>query len=244
MFKSVPNSWCCYAALIILSIICASIWNWPRTVIKYRFKHNDLTIRVLKGNVLSADTNIVIGVCDTFDTEIGRIIKDNSLQGQFQREIFHSDAVALDAQLEKLLEPEKRLAIYDPDKPRGKKLRFPVGTTVPLQQGKQFFLLVYSTMGNDLSCVPTPASDITAALFKLWDCVRRYGQNDTVSVPIFGSGPARSGLSRTTLVKMIMLTFCTSHASKPITKGLDIYVHPSDMEHIDFSAINLFLKQI
>ena len=244
VFKDLPNSWYCYAALIVLSFICAVIWNWPRAIIKHRFKHNDLTVRVIKGDVLRAETNIVIGFCDTFDTEIGRIIKDNSLQGQFQHDLFRGDTAKLDEMLEKLLETEKRFAIHDPDKTRGKQLRFPIGTTLALDQGKQFFLLVYATMGNDLACVPTPAGDITTALFKLWDCVRRFGQNDTVAVPIIGSGPARTGLSRTTLVKMIMLTFCTSHATNPVSKGLDIYVHPSDIEHVDFNAIKLFLKNM
>ena len=146
--------------------------------------------------------------------------------------------------IDDLLESEKRFAIHDPEKRRGKHLRFPTGTTLALHQGKQFFLLVYATMSNDLAIVPTPAVDITTALFKLWDCVRRCGQNDIVAVPIIGSGPARTGLSRTVLVKMIMLTFFTSHATNPITKGLDIYVHPSDMEHVDFNAIKLFLKSI
>ena len=244
VFKEVPNSWYCYAALIVLSFISAVIWNWPRTIIKHRFKHNDLTVRVRKGNVLSAQTNIVIGFCDTFDTEIGRIIKDNSLQGQFQHDRFQGDVAKLDKMIDELLEPEKRFAIHDPEKRRGKHLRFPIGTTLALDQGKQFFLLVYATMGNDLAIVPTPAADITTALFKLWDCVRRCGQNDIVAVPIIGSGPARTGLSRIVLVKMIMLTFFTSHATNPITKGLDIYVHPSDMEHVDFNAIKLFLKSI
>ena len=88
VFKKVPNSWYCYAALIVLSFISAVIWNWPRTIIKHRFKHNDLTVRVRKGNVLSAQTNIVIGFCDTFDTEIGRIIKDSSLQASFSMTVF------------------------------------------------------------------------------------------------------------------------------------------------------------
>lgn len=244
VFKEVPKSWYGYVALIVLSFVSAVIWNWPRAIIKHRFKHNDLTVRVLKGDVLSAETNIVIGFCDTFDTEIGKIIKDKSLQGQFQHDLFRGDAATLDGMLGELLESENKFAIHDPDKPHGKQLRFPIGTTLALHQGKQFFLLVYATMGNDLACIPTPAADITTALFKLWDCVRRCGQNDTVAVPIIGSGPARTGLSRTTLLKIIMLTFCTSHATNPVTKGLDIYVHPADIEHVDFNAIKLFLKSM
>jgi len=244
VFKNVPNSWYCYGALIVFSLVFAVVWNWPKAIIKHRFKHNDLTVRVLKGDVLSAETNIVIGFCDTFDTELGSIIKNKSLQGQFQQEVFQGDTTKLDKQLDELLESENRFAIYDPEKTQGKQLRFPIGTTLALHQSKKYFPLVYATMGNDLACTPTPAADITIALFKLWDCVRSHGQNDIVAVPVIGSGPARSGLSRTTLVKMIMLTFCTSHATNPVTKGLDIYVHPTDIEHVDFNAIKLFLKNL
>lgn len=244
VFQKLPNSWYGYASLLATSFIAAIIWNWPKAVIKHRFSHNDLTVRVVKGDVLDARTNIVIGFCDTFDTQIGNIIRDTSLQGQFQRQIFGGDIANLDLQLESLLEPEKKYAIHDPDKSAGKHLRFPVGTTLTLHQGKRYFLFVYTRMGNDLACIPTPAEDITTALYKLWAAVRRNGQNEKVSIPIVASDLARSGLSRTTLMKMIMLTFYTSHVSEPVTKALDIYVHPADTEHVDFNAIKSFLKHM
>jgi len=244
VFKNLPNSWYGYAGLLATSLIVAIVWNWPKAVIKHRFGHNDLTIRVIKGDVLNARTNIVIGFSDTFDTQLGNIIRDTSLQGQFQRQVFGGNTADLDLQLESLIEPEKKYAIHDPDKTAGNHLRFPIGTTLTLQQAKRYFLFVYTRMGNDLACVPTSAEDITTALYKLWACVRRNGQNETVSLPIIASDLARSGLSRTTLMKMIMLTFYTSHVSEPVTKALDIYVHPADTEHVNFNAIKSFLENM
>jgi len=241
----IESGWYEYLILLTLALIAAIVWNWPKSVIKHRFAHNDLTVRVVKGDVLDAETNIVIGFCDTFDTQIGSIIRDTSLQGQFQRKVFQGNVADLDQKLDTLLASEKILfAIHDPDKTTGKQLRFPVGTAITLNQGKRYFPIVYARMGNDLACIPTPAEDITTALYKLWDCVRRNGQNEAVSIPIIASDLARSGLSRTTLVKMIMLTFYTSHFREPVTKSLDIYVHPSDIEHVDFNAIEAFLTNM
>ena len=242
VFKKVPNSWYCYVVLIILGLVCAVIWNWPKACVKHRFRHNDVTVRIVKGDVLGAHGNVVIGFCDTFDTQIGRLIKDTSLQGQFQRQVFGGDSAALDARLDELLEPSSRFAIHDPDKPVGKQLRFPLGTVLPLHQGKQYFLAAYTKMGNDLACAPTPARHILATLFSLWDAVRQHGQNDPVAIPVIASDFARSGLSRTTLIKMIVLSFCTSQATSPVAKELSIYVHPSDAEHVDFNGLKLFLQ--
>lgn len=244
VFREAPRSWYGVIGLMFASLVCTVALNWPRSVIKRRFSHNDLTIRVVKGDVLTASGNIVIGVCDTFDTEIGAIIRDTSLQGQFQSTVFQGGTAQLDKQLSEALADQTRFAIHDPDKQTGKQLRFPVGTTAVIHQTKRYFLLVYTKMGNDLACVPTPAEHILIALFKLWDVVRRAGQHESVAIPIIASDLARSGLSRMTLLRMIILTFYTAHATKPITSQLDIYVHPKDVEHVDFGAVRMFLRTL
>lgn len=236
--------WGEYFGLLIISGLAAVVWNWPRALIKHRFAHNDLTIRIIKGDVLAADTNIVVGFCDTFDTEIGKIIKQNSLQGQFQQKVFSGDIEAFEKKLNDLLIPERKFAINDPDKSAGKQLRFPIGTVLTLPQTKRYFLLAYTIMGNDLSCTPTTAESIIVALFRLWDCVRRDGQHEPVSIPVIATDAARSGLSRTTIIKLIILTFYTAHTAKPVTKGLDIYVFPTDIEHVDFNSVESFLTNM
>lgn len=241
---SLHSGWYEYIVLLVLSIIVAMAWNWPRAIVKHRFSHNDVTIRIVKGDVLKADNNIVIGFCDTFDTQIGKIIKANSLQGQFQSQVFNGDAAALDECLGDLLAEELKFAIHDPDKLHGKKLRFPVGTVLTLTHGKRYFLLVYSIMGNDLACIPTTPENVTNALYSLWAKVRCNGQHDPVSIPVIASDAARSGLSRAVLIKLILLTFYTAHEANPITKALDIYVHPNDIEHVDFNAIETFITSI
>lgn len=243
-FKELPNSWYGYFALILVSLLSAILWNWPRARIKHTFKHNDLTIQVIKGDVLTADSNIVVGFCDTFDTEIGKIIRDTSLQGQFQSRVFHGDANQLNNELNRLLQDHSRFAIHDPDKSIGKNLRYPIGTTVPLSMEKRYYLLVYAKMDNDLACKPTSAEDIMTALYELWKSVRRTGQAEPLSMPIIASDLARSGLSRTIIIKMIILTYYTVHVGDPITNELNIFVHPEDIELVDFDAIKSFLKSI
>jgi hypothetical protein len=155
--------------------------------------------------------------------------------------VFQGNTTQLDKILTTALEDQKQYAIHDPDKIEGKQLRFPVGTIAVIHQTKQYFLLAYTKMGNDLACIPTPSEDILAALFRLWDAVRRFGQHESIAMPIIASDLARSGLSRTTLLRMIILTFCTAHATKPVTSQLDIYIHPKDLEHVDFGAVRTFL---
>lgn len=243
-FRGMPNTWLGYFLYILISIALAIILNWPRHNLSRRFDHNDLTISITKGDVLSAESNIVIGFSDTFDTEIGSIIRQTSLQGQFQANIYRGNVAQLDDDLSSLLKSELHLAIHDPEKKSGKKLRFPIGTTVVLDKGKRYFLLVYTHMNNDLACDPTPASDIVSALFSLWDRVRIYGQNEPLSMPIIASDLARSGISRTTLIKLIALSFFVAHTNKPVTKQLNIYVHPADIEHVDFNAIKDFINNM
>src|ERR1039458_10249030 len=74
-----------YASLFGGALVLAVIASWPRTTVARRLAVSDTKVTVRVGDVLSQHGNIIVGVTDVFDTEIGDVIAAASVQGQLDR---------------------------------------------------------------------------------------------------------------------------------------------------------------
>jgi hypothetical protein len=230
-----------YFGLATFSLLIASVLSLRTKTISGRLPVSDTTITVTTGNLLEQSGNIIIGVADTFDTEIGDVIAARSLQGQFQAKYF-PHAPDLDLFLEKELANKK--SKDDKSKTRGKTLRFPIGTTTVIRKDdSQFFLVAYTKMRSDLRA----ESDIcmlASALRDCWEAIRTRGANAPVHMAVVGSGLARIGLSRSLLIQFIVLSFLDAQKAGSLTGHLTIYVLESDLDHVSFADMSDWLSGI
>ncbi|MFU0243527.1 macro domain-containing protein [Streptomyces scabiei] len=130
------------------------------------------------------------------------------------------------------------------DKPRGRRVRYPLGTTVPLTVGgRRVFAVAYSRLGNDLVARSGPA-DLRASLDTLWPAVARYGMYRPVAIPLIGSGLARIvELDRTRLLLMIVESFAEHCRRDPATAPeLRVVIRPADLERTDLSVLGTYLR--
>jgi hypothetical protein len=91
-----------YAVMITLSAVIAATWAWPKQAVTRRLPLSDTRLSVVVGDVLKQKGNIIVGVTDVFDTELGEVIHPKSLQGQFQSQVF-PNTPALDASIQEAL---------------------------------------------------------------------------------------------------------------------------------------------
>lgn len=233
--------WRGYVGLVFASMVVAIAKNIPRTSLSRSFSSPDYTIEIKVGNLFDQPEHLVIGLNDVFDTELGEIIKQSSVQGQFLDCIYSGDRARLDAEIDAALQPLQDKAQEDLDKKRGKRLRYPIGTTLVLGvEGRRFFLSAYGRMGNDLR-VKSTVDYIWLSLTKLWQQVRLRGHGKGVSIPIIGSDLARTGLSRMVLTKLIMLSFAIAAKEGFVANRLTIMIRPEDISSVDLAELQEFL---
>jgi hypothetical protein len=230
-----------YAALLAVSLILAIFSSWPRTEITRRLAVSDTRITVQVGDVLSQTGNIIVGVTDAFDTEIGDVIAPGSVQGQFQARHFPNreelDAIISSALVDKQYE-------NDASKKRGKSKRYPIGTIAVARRGDtRFFLSAYSRMGADLQA-QSDICKLTNALESCWTTIRAGGQHNPVHMPIVGSKFARSGLPRALLIQFIILSFIDEERKSSLTKHLHVYVAKQDAEDVDCVVLENWLADL
>ena len=71
-----------YVGLFLISLLIAIIRNFPKSSISLRALTSDTVIEIKIGDIFEESSHIVIGTNDTFDTELGEVIKPSSVQGQ------------------------------------------------------------------------------------------------------------------------------------------------------------------
>jgi DNA-binding SARP family transcriptional activator len=186
------------------------------------------------------DANLVAGFCDTFDTDTDRniVISSESTQGMLLRTLYGGDRGRLDKELKAALARVPRVAVEPRSaKPRGKLIRYPVGTVATLYHAtRRVFAVAYSQMGNDLmaqSSLPM----LRLSLDSLWDAVYRHGQLKPVAIPLIGSSLSRTGGSDEELLTMILRSFLASSRARYLGPELRVVISQPLFAQIKISEV-------
>jgi hypothetical protein len=233
--------WLGYVLLASVSLIASIVLHRPRRSISKALSSPNSVVEIKVGDLFDELGHLVIGTNDVFDTELGEVIKPSSIQGQFLARIYRNDCARLDADVEAALIPYERKRQRESHKPLGKSWRYPIGTTIalgPLES--RYFLTAYGHMGNDLKCT-SDADSIWLSLSRLWEEVRLTGQGIQVATPILGSDLARTGLPRTALVWMIIISFIVASKREFVSTKLTVLIHPKDLKFVNLYDLEEFL---
>ncbi|GHO98774.1 hypothetical protein KSF_088220 [Reticulibacter mediterranei] len=213
----------------------------PKKAISHQLSVPDTKITIKVGDLFQEDSNLVIGVSDAFDTELGDIIKPTSIQGQCLTSIYQNDRIRLDQDINTALQGIS--GKIDKQKTRGKNKRYPIGTVATLSVGtKKYFYSAYSYMGNNLKC-ESDIKRLLVSLEKLWEEIRVKGQHDKVAMAVIGSDLARIGnASHADLIKLIVLSFILASREKLVTPELTIVIHPNNLGKVNMWELEDFLR--
>ena len=184
---------------------------------------------VVRGDLFDQiDANLVIGFTDTFDTLAGpdQVISAESVQGQLLERMFGGSARVLDARLRTGLRAVTPVGVERAqDKPKGKRLRYPIGTVVPIPVAgdRRVFATAYSRLGNDL--------------------VARAGLHKPVAVPLLGSGLARIVQARREQLAIVVIDsyFAACRRDPRTAPELRIVVRAQDLPMIDLAVVGAHL---
>lgn len=219
-------------------------------LLRHTVTGRSVDVVVVRGDLFDqSDANLVVGFTDTFDTstEQDRVISRGSVQGQLVDRLFDGQRRLLDQRLRlglKAVTAVGRESVQD--KPRGRRIRYPMGTTVAIPVGgRRVFATAYSRLGNDLVARSSP-EDLRSSMESLWAAVALHGQYKPVAVPLVGSGLARVvELDRGRLAALIVETFvrgCLSHPA--IAPELRVVIHPDDLARTDLSVVEKRLQEL
>ena len=96
------------------------------------------------GDLFKKNTHIIVGTNDVFDTALGSVIKPTSVQGQFTKKFYNSNARRLDTEIANQIKSKGILGKIDGSKTEGKNTRL-------LENAKNTYFSAYCYMNNDLT---------------------------------------------------------------------------------------------
>jgi DNA-binding SARP family transcriptional activator len=216
--------------------------NQRKKVVREDYVDPDIAIVVMSGDLFAQeDANLVVGFCDTFDTDIDRniIISSESTQGRLLQRIYGGDRARLDRDLKAALSRVPRASLESRSAKRiGKLTRYPLGTVATLHHAnRRVFGVAYSRMGNNLIAQSSLAT-LRASLENLWDSVYLHGQLKPVAMPLVGSGLSRvHEATHEDLLTLIVSSFMASSGKRYICPELRIIIQESVFEKMRIAEI-------
>ncbi|MCB8913354.1 hypothetical protein KUG88_24855 [Rhodococcus rhodochrous] len=244
MFNFAGHSWWgIVITVLLLSGIPVAIWrSWPRPI-EETYESPKTTIRIVKGDIFDQDDHLVIGTCDTFDTEPPHIIARTSLQALALDRLYGGDINALNADLDAAL---SSVASTETINKPGKTIRYPLGTVAVVDHPpRKVFFVGYTKMDAHNNAQGTP-DGLWVSLNSLWGAVSKYGNGRAVSMPVIGGGLSRmsSIVPTQDSIRFTILSFMFASRNKKVCDELRIIVQPRDYEKLDRLELQAFLTSL
>ena len=217
----------------------------PKMVIGYQIKDRDITIEVHIANAFEVTGDLVVPINTTFDTDFdGRIPNAKSIQGEFTRRYYDSEVHHLDLDIDKALAKENYQYEELPEKRRGKKRQYPIGTVIQLQRKEQLFYLVANSHINKDGVASTTIENLRESLAKLWYYISQKGSKSDIVIPLLGTGKGRLGEKREDIFLEIIRSFIASCSSSAYCDKLVIAIYAPDVTNhkIDLNYLQVLLK--
>ncbi|MET8307781.1 macro domain-containing protein [Micromonospora sp. NPDC005173] len=228
--------------MLLVAITYAAIRSYPRPV-SQNYSKPSTEIRIVEGDLFSQQSNLVIGMTTTFDTQIPHVIHPRSIQGQLLERVYSNDLAALDGDLAQGL--TQHTPVGHIQKP-GKTVRYAAGTVVTIQQHrKHYFCVAYGEM-DAANQAHSTMDGIWCSLESLWREVRARANGDPVAIPVVGGGLARLSqiLPAQDSIRFIAMSFMFASRQTRVCDRLDIVVRPEDVERLDMLELQAFLKSL
>lgn len=218
--------------------------TWPQPI-GQKFSKPRTEIRVVPGDLFQHEGQVLIGMADTFDTQIHapEVIQPSSIQGQFLMKVYNGDKDALDSDLDAALTPISTVGTVEKV---GKTQRFPLGTVAPIRRnGKLYFCMAYTQMDEHNNARAT-VGGIWNCLGSLWSTVRREGNGGALAVPVIGGGQARISqhLPAQDAIRLTAMSFILASRGEKVCDRLDIVVRPTDMDALNAPELQAFLRSL
>ncbi|GKT17390.1 hypothetical protein AVHY2522_15070 [Acidovorax sp. SUPP2522] len=230
------------AIIAAVSVISGVFKSWPRPI-EMEFSAPKTKIKIIKGDILKQDGHLVVGVCDTFDTETPKIISRNSLLGQTISSLYGGDTKQIDRLLDEALIGETPVGEIEKE---GKTKRYELGTVAVVRHDPRLvFFVAYCEMNKRNEAFGT-VDAVWKSLSSLWTAQSVHGNHSSISVPVIGGGQARmsSLLPAQDAIRIIALSFMFASRKHKVSDELRIVVQPADYDRLDRMELQSFLSSL
>lgn len=231
--------------VFVLGGLATALWvSRPRHSVTCQLSGRDVTISIRIGNLFKMSGALIVGSNITFDTTSrDELISERSVQGQFTRQFYDSEA-HLDADLDSALTGLEFQAL--PDRPMGKKKAYAIGTVARVRAKSRTAYFVAIASLNDHGVAQGTFGDLKDALPRLWEYVTTRGDFQALAMPVIGSGFSRIPQTREEIIREIINSFVAACAAQRPSESLTIVIPYRDFydHRVDLESLERFTQHV
>ena len=226
-----------YSALLVLAVL-GGLWRaWPTKRIEFQIPASDSWLEIRHGNIFEGEGVVVIPVNEYFDGELGDHVSENSLHGQFIKEVLGGQSKSFFDLTGKALAgvmPEEAGVARS----GGQCDRYAIGTVARIDVNDRRYLLAALSRTDLLSLkASATVQDLWTCLAGVWKGVYEYSNGQPVRIPLIGSGLSGIGLPAGNLVEIIVTSFLCHTKQKKVADGVTLVLPRRLAGHVDLDSI-------
>lgn len=162
-----------------------------------------LTIKY--GDLFQSKGVIVIPVNDYFDVIVDdEVISRNTLHGKWIEEFYSNDIGLLNSQIEEQLSNYSGKSV--PNRKNGRKVRYPLGTTIKIQRDDQLFFLVAFTKFDENNRAQLSNLEYQETVIKLIEFIENNSNGYQINLPLVGAGHSGVQASKQRLLEFLIFS--------------------------------------
>lgn len=237
-----------YLALMALLFVGVFVgYILEPTHVTFKVPTTDTRITLKYGDLLAEPANLLIGVSEYFDGELGPPVSKTSLHGQFISRNYGGNAAAFRAAVDPLLgasgaAPQATARDMEP------RNAYPIGTTVKVPNGAHSAFLMamaHTELGPNAKASSDPAT-LWVALKGGLKVVHDQGNGDPLAMPLFGNGQSGINLAPQHLLRLLTLALVDfgRNSNSQLPKQVTVVLHDRCFEELDIREIARDWKKV
>ncbi len=238
-----PEGLVWYCLLLGLAAIGGIWWAWPTKQIEFQIPASDSSFEIRFGNVFEGSGVVVIPVNEYVDGELGNHVSENSLHGQFIRDVLGGQSQTFfdltSGALEGVVPEETSVARLS-----GKCDRYAIGTVAPVDVNDRRYLLVALSHTNPESLKAfATVHDLWTCLAGAWKGIREYSNGRPVRIPLIGSGLSGIGLPPGNLIEIMVTSFLCHTKERKVADRVTLVLPHHLKRKLDLNSIRRNIKR-
>lgn len=236
--------------LKLMALLFASVFVrivFEPTHVTFKLPASDTKITLKYGDLFAEDANLLIGVNEYFDGELGLPVSRTSLHGKFITRNYGGSAAGFRAAVDPALaatgrHPRPTARVLEP------RNAYPIGTTVKVPNGTHsvFLMAMANTeLGPNSKASSDPAT-LWVALKHGLQVVHDQGNGDPLAMPLFGNGQSGIKLEPQHLLRLLVLALVdfATNSSARLPKRVTVVLHESCFDDLDLREIARDWKRV
>lgn len=219
-----------------LSFLFSLFRVYERRTANFFIPTTESRIEIKFGDLFSEDCNLLIGVNEFFDGELGDVVAKKSVHGQFIERYFDSSSAGFRRSVDEALRGKKFEIVERNILPHAK---YEIGTTAVVKIGqRKAFLMAMAVSDLVTFKAKTSVPYVWQALVGALEAVRDHGNGDVLAMPLVGNGLSSLNIEPQHLLRLIVLSLVDFGRKQGLPKKIVVVVPEGCFEQLDIHEIS------